>query len=467
MSETSSHTRSGGACTVRSARSIDPPRRQPSPPGTRSSGCADGTVRQPLDDSASRPCFEFCRNRCPAVTVPSGHAPPTGGAGGEDTSCGSTSASEAGAGTRPRSRSWPRRHSRSRAARATPAGGGGAQAGECERVAPPSVPAASAQPAPEAPKADASRLKVGLAYDIGGRGDASFNDAAAAGLDRAVAELGLQKANTREATAQAGESEDAGTNRLRQLAQSGFNPIIAVGFNYATGVKTVATEFPNVQFAIVDDDTVELPNVKPLVFAEEQGSFLVGAAAALKTSTCKVGFIGGVDNPLIQKFDVGYAQGAKAVAPSIDVESAYISPAGDFTGFNDATRATEIASGQYDGGADISFAAAGQSNQGVRRGADRAEEGHRRRLRPVQLAAADPGPRHDHDVDDQAGRRGGLRLRQRGRGQHRRPAPGAVRPRQQRCRLLHLRWPGRRHRPAARAYKAAIIAGQIDVKSTK
>ncbi|WP_082375101.1 BMP family lipoprotein [Pseudonocardia sp. HH130629-09] len=244
-------------------------------------------------------------------------------------------------------------------------GGGGAQAGECERVAPPSVPAASAQPAPEAPKADASRLKVGLAYDIGGRGDASFNDAAAAGLDRAVAELGLQKANTREATAQAGESEDAGTNRLRQLAQSGFNPIIAVGFNYATGVKTVATEFPNVQFAIVDDDTVELPNVKPLVFAEEQGSFLVGAAAALKTSTCKVGFIGGVDNPLIQKFDVGYAQGAEAVAPSIDVESAYISPAGDFTGFNDATRATEIASGQYDGGADISFAAAGQSNQGV------------------------------------------------------------------------------------------------------
>ena len=91
--------------------------------------------------------------------------------------------------------------------------------------------AASAQPAPEAPKADASRLKVGLAYDIGGRGDASFNDAAAAGLDRAVAELGLQKANTREATAQAGESEDAGTNRLRQLAQGGFNPIVAVGFN--------------------------------------------------------------------------------------------------------------------------------------------------------------------------------------------------------------------------------------------
>lgn len=244
-------------------------------------------------------------------------------------------------------------------------GGGTAQGGECERVAPPSVPAASAQPAPDKPKADASALKVGLAYDIGGRGDASFNDAAAAGLDQAVAELGLQKANTREATAQQGESEDAGTTRLRQLAQGGFNPVLAIGFNYAKGVDTVAKEFPQTRFAIVDDDTVSLPNVTPLVFAEEQGSFLVGVAAALKTETCKVGFVGGVDSPLIQKFDVGYQQGAKAAAPAIQVDSDYISPAGDFSGFNDATRGTEIASGQYDGGSDISFAAAGQSNQGV------------------------------------------------------------------------------------------------------
>lgn len=244
-------------------------------------------------------------------------------------------------------------------------GGGTAQGGECERVAPPAVPAESAQPAPKQPAADASALRVGLAYDIGGRGDASFNDAAAAGLDRAVAELGLPRESTREATAQQGESEDAGTTRLRQLAQEGFDPVIAVGFNYATGVQTVATEFPQTRFAIVDDDTVDLPNVTPLVFAEEQGSFLVGVAAALKTETCQVGFVGGVDNPLIQKFDAGYEQGARAAAPSIEIDSAYISPAGDFSGFNDATRGTEIASGQYDGGSDISFAAAGQSNQGV------------------------------------------------------------------------------------------------------
>lgn len=242
-------------------------------------------------------------------------------------------------------------------------GGGGAQAGECERNAPPSVPAASAQPVPEAAKADASKLKVGLAYDIGGRGDASFNDAAAAGLDRAASELGMPKAA--EATAQAGESEDASANRLRQLVATGHNPVIAVGFNYANAVKTVATENPQVKFAIVDDDTVELPNVTPLVFAEEQGSFLVGAAAALKTTTCKVGFVGGVDTPLIQKFEAGYEQGVKAVAPNATVDPAYISPAGDFTGFNDATRGTEIASGQYDAGSDIVFAAAGQSNQGV------------------------------------------------------------------------------------------------------
>ncbi|MFP5069668.1 BMP family protein [Pseudonocardia nantongensis] len=245
-------------------------------------------------------------------------------------------------------------------------GGGGAQGGgECTRNAPPAVEPAQAQPEPEAPKADASRLKVGLAYDIGGRGDASFNDAAAAGLDRAVAELGLPKENTREATAQQGESEDAGTSRLRQLAEQGFNPVIAIGFNYANGVKAVATEFPDVQFAIVDDDTVDLPNVQQLVFAEEQGSFLVGAAAALKTRTCRVGFVGGVDSPLIQKFETGYEQGVKAVAPDATVDASYISPAGDFSGFNDATRGTEIASGQFDGNADVVFAAAGQSNQGV------------------------------------------------------------------------------------------------------
>jgi basic membrane protein A and related proteins len=251
--------------------------------------------------------------------------------------------------------------------------GGGAGGTECTRNPAPTGGAA-ASTAQKPPNADASGLRVGLAYDIGGRGDGSFNDAAAAGLDKAISDLGLVKENTRELTAAANESEDAAATRLRQLVSEGFNPIIAVGFKYATALQTVAAESPQVQFAIVDDDTVELPNVTPLVFAEEQGSFLVGAAAALKTETCKVGFVGGVEQPLIQKFEAGYVQGAKAVAPNIQVDVQYLSPAGDFSGFNDAAKGQVVATGQFDGGADIVYHAAGASGLGVFQSAQSAGE---------------------------------------------------------------------------------------------
>jgi basic membrane protein A and related proteins len=249
----------------------------------------------------------------------------------------------------------------------TPSAGGGATAGgtACPRNSPPAAAGAAASTAPALPNADASGLKVGIAYDIGGRGDQSFNDAAAAGLERAIGELGLVKDNTRELSAAPNESEDAAATRLRQLVSDGFNPIIAVGFKYATATQTVAAENPQVKFAIVDDDTVKLPNVTPLVFAEEQGSFLVGAAAALKTTACKIGFVGGVETPLIQKFEAGYEAGAKAVAPNIQVDSAYLTPAGDFTGFNDPAKATEVTRGQLDGGADIVYHASGASGKGV------------------------------------------------------------------------------------------------------
>ena len=101
------------------------------------------------------------------------------------------------------------------------------------------------------------------------------------------------------------------------------------------------------------------------MFAEEQGSFLVGAAAALKTTACKIGFVGGVETPLIQKFEAGYEAGAKAVAPSIQIDAKYLTPAGDFTGFNDPAKATEVARGQLDGGADIVYHASGASGKGV------------------------------------------------------------------------------------------------------
>jgi basic membrane protein A len=240
-----------------------------------------------------------------------------------------------------------------------------------------------------APNADASALRVGLAYDIGGRGDQSFNDAAYAGLERAIAELGVVRENVRDVAAGENESEDANTTRLRQLAQEGFNPIIAVGFAYAPAVGTVAAEFPAVQFGIVDDNTVELPNVTPLVFAEEEGSFLVGAAAALKTQDCHIGFVGGVETPLIQKFQAGFEQGAREVAPDIEIEVAYISPAGDFSGFNDAPAGAEVTQGQLDAGATWSTTRRARPGRASsrpcrRRTRRRPEVGHRRRLRPVQ-----------------------------------------------------------------------------------
>ena len=253
----------------------------------------------------------------------------------------------------------------------TPSGGGGgggapaAGGTNCPRNPAPAAAGAAASTAAALPNADASGLKVGIAYDIGGRGDQSFNDAAAAGLERAISELGLVKENTRELSASPNESEDAAATRLRQLVSDGFSPIVAVGFKYASAVKTVAAENPQVKFAIVDDNTVTLPNVTPLVFAEEQGSFLVGAAAALKTTACKVGFVGGVETPLIQKFEAGYIAGAKAVAPNIQVDAKYLTPAGDFTGFNDPAKATEVARGQLDGGADIVYHASGASGKGV------------------------------------------------------------------------------------------------------
>jgi basic membrane protein A len=120
-----------------------------------------------------------------------------------------------------------------------------------------------------------------------------------------------------------------------------------------------------VQFAIVDDASVELPNVTPLIFAEEQGSFLVGAAAALKTQSCSIGFVGGVETPLIQKFEAGFVQGAQAVAPDIQIDIKYLSPAGDFTGFNDPAKGLTVAGGQLDAGADVIYHAAGASGQGV------------------------------------------------------------------------------------------------------
>ncbi|WP_420809074.1 BMP family lipoprotein [Amycolatopsis suaedae] len=229
--------------------------------------------------------------------------------------------------------------------------------------APPAAAPAASSSADAGEKVDASALRVGLAYDVGGRGDASFNDAAAAGVDRAKAELGVKDAN--ESTATASESEDSKAQRLTQMATAGYNPIIGVGFAYAKAVEAVAPKFPNVKFAIIDDDSVKAPNVTPLVFAEEQGSFLAGVAAVYKSKSCHIGFVGGVDTPLIQKFEAGYLQGAKAASSKVKIEDEYLTPAGDISGFNDPGKGNIKAKAQIDKGADVIYHAAGASGKGV------------------------------------------------------------------------------------------------------
>lgn len=238
----------------------------------------------------------------------------------------------------------------------------------CEFAPPPNPPANSTTSAAEqrsGEKIDGSALKIGLAYDIGGRGDASFNDLAAAGFDQAIKDLGVKKENTRELSAAPNEDESVKRSRLRQLARDGFNPIVAVGFAYTESLKVVAPEFPDVRFGLVDSAVDGAANVTPLVFAEQEGAFLAGVVAAYQSKKCHVGFVGGVDIPLIHKFEAGYTQGAKAAAPNIVVERKYITPATDFSGFQDPAKGSETAKGLIDKGADVLYPAAGASGIGV------------------------------------------------------------------------------------------------------
>jgi basic membrane protein A len=209
-----------------------------------------------------------------------------------------------------------------------------------------------------------SDLKVGLAYDIGGRGDQSFNDAAAAGLDKAKTEFGFE---VRELEASSGETNADKEERMRLLAQGGYNPVIGVGFAYAESLGKVAKEFPDTKFAIVDDasDASKGPNIANLTFAENEGSFLVGVIAALKSQSRTVGFVGGVQVPLIKKFEAGYKAGVEAGKPGTKVLSTYLTQPPDFAGFNDPAKGKTAAEGQLDRGADVIYHASGGSGGGV------------------------------------------------------------------------------------------------------
>jgi basic membrane protein A len=211
-------------------------------------------------------------------------------------------------------------------------------------------------------KSSGGDLKVGLAYDTGGRGDRSFNDSAFAGVQAAVKEHG-GKVSELSPNADASNRADL----LTQLADQGYNPIIAVGFAYGDTVAKVAAQYPDTSFAIVDSSVAStgLKNLTGLLFAANEGSYLAGVAAALKSTTGHIGFVGGVDTGLIHNFQVGYEAGAKAAKPGITVDTQYISPEGDFSGFSDPAKGQIVAQGMYDKGADIVFQVAGGSGLGV------------------------------------------------------------------------------------------------------
>jgi len=202
----------------------------------------------------------------------------------------------------------------------------------------------------------AQEFAPAVVYDMGGKFDKSFNEAAYTGAERFKKETGIPYREF-EVTAEA-QREQA----LRNMARRGSQIVVGIGFSQASGMEKVAKEFPAVKFAIVDA-VVDLPNVESIVFKEHEGSFLVGMAAAMASKTGKVGFVGGMDIPLIRRFALGYEEGAKYVNPKIEIfqNMTGTTPAA----WNDPTRGGELARSQFDRGADVVYAAAGATGLGV------------------------------------------------------------------------------------------------------
>ncbi|MFD7240582.1 BMP family lipoprotein [Streptomyces massasporeus] len=208
---------------------------------------------------------------------------------------------------------------------------------------------------------DSNDKGVAIAYDIGGKGDQSFNDAAYAGMTKAKDEFGYKTADIEPTE---GETDADKEQRLASLAKQGYNPVIGVGFAYGPAMKAVAAKYPKTTFGIVDS-VVEGKNVASLVFAEEQASYLAGVAAAKATKTDVVGFVGGVDVPLIHKFEAGYKQGVQDTNSKVKVLSQYLTQTAEEGGFSSPDKGKAAAEGQIEKKADVLYAAAGLSGQGV------------------------------------------------------------------------------------------------------
>jgi basic membrane protein A and related proteins len=201
-----------------------------------------------------------------------------------------------------------------------------------------------------------AQAQPAVIYDMGGKFDKSFNQAGYDGAERWKKESG--KAYLEFEISNPAQREQA----VRRMAERGANPVVGIGFSQGSAIEKGAKDFPKVNFAIIDS-VVSLPNVQSIVFKEHEGSFLVGMMAALASKSGKVGFIGGMDIPLIRKFQCGFEQGAKFANPKAEVVANVTgtTPAA----WNDPARGAELAKAQFAGGVDVVFAAAGGTGIGV------------------------------------------------------------------------------------------------------
>ncbi|MBD0413438.1 BMP family lipoprotein [Oryzicola mucosus] len=201
----------------------------------------------------------------------------------------------------------------------------------------------------------AQEVQPALLYDLGGKFDKSFNEAAYNGAEKFKTETGIEYVEFE--VSNASQREQA----LRRFAEDGRNPIVMAGFSWAESLSKVADDYPDLKFEIIDM-VVEKPNVRSVVFKEQEGSYLVGVLAAQASTSKKVGFIGGMDIPLIRRFGCGYVGGAKAAGATDVIENM----TGDTpAAWNDPTKGGEIAKTQMDQGADVIYAAAGGTGVGV------------------------------------------------------------------------------------------------------
>lgn len=202
----------------------------------------------------------------------------------------------------------------------------------------------------------ATDLKPALVYGTGGKFDKSFNEAAFAGAEKFKTETGIEY---REFVP---NDDTQGEQALRNFASRGYNPVVAVSFAWTSAVEKVAAEYPDTKFVLIDS-VVDRDNVRSVTFKDQEGSYLVGVLAALASKTGKVGFVGGMDVPLIRNFACGYVQGVKATRPDAEVFQNMTGTTG--AAWNDPVRGGELTKNQIDQGADVIFAAAGATGLGV------------------------------------------------------------------------------------------------------